>query len=324
MNAATRDGPRPGRDPVGHRRAGRGRHPAARRPGRPRRAQPQAAAAALRRGDAGRSGRGPCASAACCSRVAGCGPCPAATYELVAGRAAAGAPPSSRDSTSVPALVRPADDAQALEVALIENWRARASTRSRRRAGARPLVEELGLTREEVGARIGRSRVAVSNLLRPARPARRGAGPDRGRRAQSEGHGRRSSAAGRRQQRPTAAWRVTAAAHGWSVRVLEDKARMANDAGAERAPPRTAHARAAPRPGRRAIGRRISDAMSAALGTEVRVRPSGTGYTRGGRPRLGGRRAGPRAPPAPARRRLTKQLKFSAGPPLSWPSTPGD
>ena len=28
------------------------------------------------------------------------------------------------------------------------------------------LVEELGLTREEVGRRVGRSRVAISNLLR--------------------------------------------------------------------------------------------------------------------------------------------------------------
>ena len=38
------------------------------------------------------------------------------------------------------------------------------------------LVEELGLTREEIGRRVGRSRVAVSNLLRlldlPGRGAR--------------------------------------------------------------------------------------------------------------------------------------------------------
>src|SRR4051812_12994096 len=70
-----------------------------------------------------------------------------------------------------------------------------------------------------------------------------------------------------------------AAAHGWSVRLLEDKARAANgdDDGVRRrraSRPRGLHPDQA-----EAIGR-ISDALGAALGTEVRVRPtaSGTGY----------------------------------------------
>src|ERR1700759_3422096 len=38
--------------------------------------------------------------------------------------------------------------------------------RCRRLCACAALVEELGLTREEVGRRVGRSRVAVSNLVR--------------------------------------------------------------------------------------------------------------------------------------------------------------
>src|SRR3954465_9714082 len=87
------------------------------------------------------------------------------TYELVAGerrwRAAGLA-----GLETIPALVRARDDAQALEVALIENMaREDLSPIEEARAGA-ALVEELGPPRGEVGRRVGRSRVAVSNLLR--------------------------------------------------------------------------------------------------------------------------------------------------------------
>jgi len=66
----------------------------------------------------------------------------------------------------VPALVRERDDAASLELALVENM-ARADLNPVEEARAcAALVEELNLTREEVGRRFGRSRVAVSNLLR--------------------------------------------------------------------------------------------------------------------------------------------------------------
>src|SRR4051795_832097 len=92
-------------------------------------------------------------------------PVPGGTYELVAGeRRWRAARLAGLDV--VPALVRPADDAQALEVALIENMaRDDLNPVEEARAGA-ALVEELGLTREGVGRRVGRSRVAVSNLMR--------------------------------------------------------------------------------------------------------------------------------------------------------------
>src|SRR3954447_24076699 len=87
------------------------------------------------------------------------------TYELVAGerrwRAAGLA-----GLDTIPALVRARDDAQALEVALIENMAREDLNPIEEARACAALVEELGLTREEVGRRIGRSRVAVSNLLR--------------------------------------------------------------------------------------------------------------------------------------------------------------
>jgi ParB family chromosome partitioning protein len=199
-------------------------------------------------------------------------PVPGGTYELVAGeRRWRAAQLAGLDV--VPALVRAADDAQALEVALIENMAREDLNPVEEARACAALVEELGLTREEVGRRIGRSRVAVSNLLRLLDL------PDEALAliedaALSEGHGRALLLAADHADRRRLA--RDAAAHGWSVRVLEDKARTANDAGGE-------GARRAPRtrglhPDQvEAIGR-ISDAMSAALGTEVRVRPSGTGY----------------------------------------------
>ena len=87
------------------------------------------------------------------------------TYELVAGerrwRAA-----KIAGLERVPALIRARDDAEAIELALIENVAREDLSPIEEARACAALVEELGLTREEVGRRIGRSRVAVSNLLR--------------------------------------------------------------------------------------------------------------------------------------------------------------
>ena len=65
-----------------------------------------------------------------------------------------------------PALVRQHDDAASLELALIENMAREDLNPVEEARACAALVEELGLTREEVGLRVGRSRVAVSNLIR--------------------------------------------------------------------------------------------------------------------------------------------------------------
>ena len=92
-------------------------------------------------------------------------PLPGGTYELIAGeRRWRAAQLAGLDS--VPALVRPQDDAQSLELALIENMAREDLTPVEEARACALLVDELGLTREDLGRRVGRSRVAVSNLMR--------------------------------------------------------------------------------------------------------------------------------------------------------------
>ncbi len=86
-------------------------------------------------------------------------------YELIAGerrwRAAkrAGLP-------SVPAIVREVDDTTSLEHALVENLH-RADLNALEEAAAyQQLIEDFHLTHDQVAARVGKSRAAVSNTLR--------------------------------------------------------------------------------------------------------------------------------------------------------------
>ena len=66
----------------------------------------------------------------------------------------------------MPAVVRPQDDAASLELALVENMAREDLNPVEEARACAMLVEELGLSRDEVGRRVGRSRVAVSNLMR--------------------------------------------------------------------------------------------------------------------------------------------------------------
>src|SRR4051794_18792024 len=216
------------------------------------------------------------------------------TYELVAGerrwRAAGLA-----GLETIPALVRARDDAQALEVALIENMAREDLNPIEEARACAALVEELGLSREEIGRRVGRSRVAVSNLMRLLDL------PDEvleliaeGR--LSEGHGRAlltASDHGDRRRLGRAA-----ADEGWTVRETEARARGARRGGgraaaegggrvrepepapggawAPRAGPRP---RPSPHPDQVEAAARLQDAFAAALGADVRVAPRRTGYT---------------------------------------------
>jgi ParB family chromosome partitioning protein len=86
-------------------------------------------------------------------------------YELVAGerrwRAA-----RKVGLQTIPALVRETDDSAALEQALVENLQ-REGLNPLEEAGAyQQLIEDFGLTHEQIAARAGRSRAAVSNTLR--------------------------------------------------------------------------------------------------------------------------------------------------------------
>ncbi|HZL63932.1 MAG TPA: ParB/RepB/Spo0J family partition protein, partial [Thermoleophilia bacterium] len=92
-------------------------------------------------------------------------PAPAPHFELIAGeRRLRAARLAGLDH--IPALVRPADEVASLEIALAENV-AREDLNSIEEAQAyAALVDEFGLTQQRVGELVGRSRVAVTNLLR--------------------------------------------------------------------------------------------------------------------------------------------------------------
>jgi ParB family transcriptional regulator, chromosome partitioning protein len=196
-------------------------------------------------------------------------PRPGGSYELVAGERRWRAAQIAGLDT-MPALVQHRDDGASLEVALVENMAREDLNPVEAARAVAALVEELSLTREEVGRRVGRSRVAISNLLRLLDlPDEALELVEAGR--LSEGHGRALLLAGDHADRRGLA--RAAADGGWSVRVLEQKAREAN--GAPRAPSR---GRGRVHPDREAAAVQIADSLGAALGSEVRVRPRGTGY----------------------------------------------
>jgi len=200
-------------------------------------------------------------------------PVPGGTYELVAGERRWRAAQIAGMQT-IPALVRERDDAEALEAALIENMAREDLNPVEEARACAALVEELGLTRETVGLRVGRSRVAVSNLLRLLDlPDEVLALLERG--ELSEGHGRALLLAADHADRRRLA--RSAVAEAWSVRVLEARAREANASDAA-ATPRPAGGRRAAHPDQEAAATQIADELGGALGVDVTVKPSGSGY----------------------------------------------
>lgn len=68
--------------------------------------------------------------------------------------------------TDIPTLVRELSDGQAVAVALIENIQREELTPAEEARALKRLVEEFGLTHQEAADSVGRSRAAVSNLIR--------------------------------------------------------------------------------------------------------------------------------------------------------------
>jgi ParB family chromosome partitioning protein len=91
--------------------------------------------------------------------------------------------------TTVPVIVRQASDQQRLELALIENVQRADLTPLETAEAFHHLIEEFGLTHEEVAQRVGKSREAVTNTHRLVRlPSEVKAGLVQG--LISEGHAR--------------------------------------------------------------------------------------------------------------------------------------
>jgi len=188
-------------------------------------------------------------------------------FELIAGerrwRAARVA-----ELETIPCVIRRHDDAASLEVALIENMARQDLNPVEEARACAALVEELGLTREDVGLRVGRGRVAVSNLIRLLDL------PDEAldlleRGELSEGHGRALLLTADQTDRRRLA---RAAVDGrWSVRELESRARTtASDGPAAR---RRVRRRVALHPYQVAAMDHISDSFATALGRDVDVTP---------------------------------------------------
>jgi len=90
---------------------------------------------------------------------------PTDTYTLIAGeRRLLAARQAGLDN--VPAIVREASEQQRLEMALIENLQRADLTPLEAAEAYRQLIEDYSLSHEEVAARVGKSRTAVTNTLR--------------------------------------------------------------------------------------------------------------------------------------------------------------
>jgi ParB family transcriptional regulator, chromosome partitioning protein len=193
-------------------------------------------------------------------------PLPDGSYELVAGerrwRAAQAA-----GLEKVPAVIRDQAEAERLQAALIENMVREDLNPVEEARACAALIEDLGLSKEDLARRVGRSRPAVSNLIRLLEL------PDEviellesG--ELSEGHGKallgaKGNDVRRRMGRD-------AARGGWSVRETESRVRLASQ-------PRQRPQRTPVDPEEAAALEALGDTMEAALGHEVAVRAKGEG-----------------------------------------------
>ena len=86
-------------------------------------------------------------------------------YELVAGERRLRAA-SLAGLTSVPAIIKEYDDIKMMEIALVENIQRHDLNPIEEAQGLRRLMAECKLTQEQAAEKVGRSRVAVTNILR--------------------------------------------------------------------------------------------------------------------------------------------------------------
>jgi ParB family transcriptional regulator, chromosome partitioning protein len=184
------------------------------------------------------------------------------SYELVAGeRRWRAAKQAGLDK--VPAVVRDSEQAERLQVALIENMVREDLNPVEEARACAALIEELDVSKEDLARRVGRSRPAVSNLIRLLDL------PDEllellesG--ELSEGHGKALLAARGNDVRRRLG--REAARHGWSVRETENRAKLASQPKARSSAKRLD-------PEEQAALRDAADQFESALGHEVRVRP---------------------------------------------------
>jgi len=154
----------------------------------------------------------------------------AGAYQLIAGERRWRA---SRQAglTSVPVIVREVRDVTALEHALVENLHRQDLNALEEAAAYQQLIDDFGLTQEQLAQRVGRSRPAVTNILRLLQlpPAIQGLLID-GRLA--AGHARALLSIEDRELQQRLA--NQAVEEGWSVRQVEDAVKAATTAPADK------------------------------------------------------------------------------------------
>jgi ParB family transcriptional regulator, chromosome partitioning protein len=184
-------------------------------------------------------------------------------YELIAGerrwRAA-----QQAGLAKVPAIVRDSAEPERLQTALIENMVREDLNPVEEARACAMLVEDLGLSKEELGRRVGRSRPAISNLIRLLDlPDEAIDLLDSG--DLSEGHGRAILQADGNDVRRRLA--RDAARAGWSVRETENRAKLASQPKA-----RGTGRREGTSAEERAAMEGAAEQLEAALGREVTLR----------------------------------------------------
>ena len=196
-------------------------------------------------------------------------PLPGGRYELVAGeRRWRAAQLAGLDR--IPAVVRSAPENERLELAMVENMAREDLNPVESARACAALVDEFGLTKEEVGRRVGKSRVAVSNLVRLLElPDEVLAMLESG--ALSEGHGRAVLQASDHHVRRRVA--REARDRGLSVRQTEE---LARGNGARAPKGRAAKLRSADA---LEATRQAEDMLASLLGREVKVRLGRKGGT---------------------------------------------
>ncbi len=159
---------------------------------------------------------------------------------------------------SVPVLVKEATPQETLELALVENLQRSDLTPLEEASAYQQLVEEFGLTQEQVAERVGRNRVTVTNSLRLLRLSDEAKEALQAGRI-SEGHGRALLGLGNEQLQLRLLREIER--RGLSVRQTEELVRRLA-AGAEQQ-----RTRAAQTPETRAL----EDRFCRALGTKVNL-----------------------------------------------------
>lgn len=129
--------------------------------------------------------------------------------------------------TEIPSIIRESDDRSLLTEALVENLQREDLSALEEATAYQELLEDFGLTHEEVGNRVGKSRSAITNSLRLLQlPAAIQGKLERG--ELSAGHARALLGLEDRKFAEHIADR--AVDEGWSVRQVEDAVRARNQA----------------------------------------------------------------------------------------------